>query len=321
MGKENPEYAEINVLVIGCTPLARKVVSLVESISNLVGVVNLHPEIGLGKSNYDYLADFTSRRKQDVHWTKDINSDETISWMKDRNPDVIIQCGWSQIFNSDVLSVPNKYCIGIHPSPLPVGRGAAIINWKIIEAEEETISWGNSLFVMEAKTDTGDVLDFEPFDIETRDDVRTAYLKVDNTALKMIARTLSKIADGACVPQPQDPNKATRYFKRKPKDGIINRDWALDKILNYVRALTHPYPGAFLETKYGKITIWSATQGVPGFGTKPGTIVKIFKGKGVHMTVGDGWSIMLGSISTPDGLECWSDVWASEVGLKEGDML
>ena len=51
MGKENPEYAEINVLVIGCTPLARKVVSLVENISNLVGVVNLHPEIGLGKSN------------------------------------------------------------------------------------------------------------------------------------------------------------------------------------------------------------------------------------------------------------------------------
>ena len=55
-----------------------------------------------------------------------------------------------------------------------MGRGAAVLNWKIIESEGQDVAWGNSLFVMEEKTDTGAVIDFEPLTIEKRDDIRTA---------------------------------------------------------------------------------------------------------------------------------------------------
>ena len=190
MGQNNTRQSnlkKLKTLVIGCTPLARKVAELTQRLTNSVGIVNLDPSSGSGKCNYDAMFDF----EDEVFYTKDINDKKTIQWIKSRNPDVIIQCGWSQIFNKKVLSLAKKICIGIHPSPLPIGRGAAIINWKIIEGSGR---WGNTLFQMEPTTDTGDILDFEPFDIENRDDVRTAYFKVDRTALKMLKRTLPKIA-------------------------------------------------------------------------------------------------------------------------------
>ena len=194
MGKQNSGNTNLKTIVVGCTPLARKSIELISNITNLVGIVNLHPELGLKKSNYDPMANFRLSRPNDCFLTRDINDDETVEWISSRNPDLIIQCGWSQIFKKKILSIPKKCCIGIHPSPLPVGRGAAILNWKIIESNGKTIPWGNSLFVMEPSTDTGDVLDFEPFNISPRDDIRTAYLKADKTSLTMLKRTLLKMA-------------------------------------------------------------------------------------------------------------------------------
>ncbi len=167
MGNDDVEVSNLKTLVIGCTPLARKVVHLLDEISDLVGVVNLKPSKGAMKSNYDCMSEFTKSNSYRIFWTENINDRRTTKWIERAAPDVIIQCGWSQIFKKSVLKIPKKYCIGIHPSPLPIGRGAAIINWKIIESDNSDISWGNSLFVMEEKTDTGDVLDFEPFVIET----------------------------------------------------------------------------------------------------------------------------------------------------------
>ena len=208
MVSENHKFTNIKTLVVGCTPLARKVVDLLEKITDFRGVINLNPEIGIAKSNYDYMSDFFSRRPDDVFWTKNINDIETVSWIKGRQPDIIVQCGWSQIFKKDILEIPKKYCIGVHPSPLPEGRGAAIINWKIIESFGQEFQWGNSLFKMREKTDTGPIIDFEPFMIEPRDDVRTAYLKVDFTTLKMLRRAIPKIEDESTPQAIDDFEKA-----------------------------------------------------------------------------------------------------------------
>ena len=75
MGKHNPNVSNLKTLVIGCTPLARCVVNLLKKESKLVGVVNLHPDLGLSKSNYDALTDICS-----PFWTKDINDEETTTW-------------------------------------------------------------------------------------------------------------------------------------------------------------------------------------------------------------------------------------------------
>tara|TARA_A100001015_G_scaffold270929_1_gene324021 strand:+ start:1657 stop:2613 length:957 start_codon:yes stop_codon:yes gene_type:complete len=315
MGKQDPYVTNLKTLVIGCTPLARKVTNLLKQISNLVGVVNLHPEKGLSKSNYDPLTDIC-----EPFWTKDINDKETEEWIRSRDPEVIIQCGWSQIFKPHVLELASKYCIGIHPSPLPEGRGAAIINWKIIESEGKSINWGNSLFVMQPKTDTGAVLDFEPFDIQSRDTVRTAYQKVDKTALTMIKRTISKIADNKEELIEQDKTKVTRYYKRKPEDGKIELSWPAVKVNDYVRALTHPYPGAFIESNFGQLFLWDVSIDSCKIHGNPGLVYQIHDGRGMLVKVGGFMCVWLKRVSH-NGIEQWADEWARDMGIREGDNL
>ena len=315
MGEQDPHVTNLKTLVIGCTPLARKVTNLLKQISNLVGVVNLHPEKGLSKSNYDPLTDIC-----EPFWTKDINDKETEEWIRSRDPEVIIQCGWSQIFKPHVLELASKYCIGIHPSPLPEGRGAAIINWKIIESEGKSINWGNSLFVMQPKTDTGAVLDFEPFDIQSRDTVQTAYQKVDKTALTMIERTISKIADNKEELIEQDKTKVTRYYKRKPEDGKIELSWPAIKVNDYVRALTHPYPGAFIESNFGQLFLWDVSIDTCKIHGNPGLVYQIHDGRGMLVKVGGFMCVWLKRVSH-NGIEQWADEWARDMGIREGDNL
>jgi methionyl-tRNA formyltransferase len=323
MGNDNVEISNLRTLVVGCTPLARKVVHLLDEISDLVGVVNLSPSKGATKSNYDCMSEFVKENSYRVHWTEDINNLKTRKWITEKKPDILVQCGWSQIFKKKLLDIPKKYCIGIHPSPLPEGRGAAIINWKIIESNNSNVPWGNSLFVMEEKTDTGDILDFEPFVIETRDNVRTAYLKVDETALTMLERTIPKIASNQEKRTKQDNSLATRYYKRTPKDGKIDLSWNVSKVIDFIRALTHPYPGAFLESKYGKITIWHA---YPLFSNLPqarkaGEVMWINEWRGVTVATGDKKAVQISRISDASGNEMWADDWAKKVGIKAGDIL
>jgi methionyl-tRNA formyltransferase len=284
----------------------------------VVGVVALHPSLAFGKSNYDMLADFSCRRPDDYLWTHDINDEETYAWLSQRKTDVLIQCGWSQIFKPEVIKIPSKYCMGIHPSPLPEGRGAAVINWKIIEGGGE---WGNSLFVMEPKTDQGPILDFEPFILEARDDAYTAYLKVSRTAEKMLRRTLPRIADGSIVPTIQDHTQSTRYYNRRPEDGLMHVDWPAEKILNYVRALTAPYPGGFFVTPWGKMIVWRAKIGEDSKEKAPGTILDIEEGVGVRIQVGNSQSIWLTLVRPPSTQDCWLDEWAPEQSLHVGQTL
>jgi len=311
----NQQGTNLRVLIVGCTPLAKKVISLIERTTTLVGVVNLHPDIGLKKANYDFLSEFSIRRPRDIHFTRDINDKKTLAWIDGRKPDVIIQCRWSQIFKSVLLRLPRYFCIGVHPAPLPKGRGAAVINWKMIEGGNE---WGNSLFIMEKKIDTGDILDFEPFFIESRDDVQTVYFKADRTVLKMLQRTLPKIKNGTFIRFTQDEKKATRYHKRKQQDGLMDIRWNSEKILCYIKALTYPYSGAFFQTVYGQLIIWRGEIGEKEKHAVPGTILEVKPGFGLRLKTGAHGSIWITLVTPPDDVECWADEWALERKIKKG---
>ena len=172
---------------------------------------------------------------------------------------------------------------------------------------------------MLSKTDTGPVLDFEPFIIEPSDDVRTAYVKVDDTALKMIQRVIPKIYDGSLVPVDQDSSKATRYYKRTPKDGQVSLLWDSTKICDYVRALTHPYPGAFIHSNKGKLLLWQASQG-PDLSAPPGSVCEVSTDNGVLIACGSGGSVWLRCLSH-DGIEHPASKWAEINNISTGDRI
>ena len=309
----------MRVVVIGCTPMAEKVIHVLMEMPEvtMAGVVNLSMRQGLGKSNYtpmSFLQGHLGARYLEV---TDVNAPETLAWIVGHAPAVILQAGWSQIFRSELLQLPSRYCLGLHAAPLPKGRGAAILNWKLLEGGGP---WGISLFVMQEKTDTGAVLDFEPFDLEERDDIRMAYFKADRAAVAIIQRTVPLLACGRERLIAQDPKGATRYYSRKPADGRLTAGMTSATILNYVRALTHPYPGAFLDSPWGRLTVWRAQPFGFQSQAEPGMVLAVLPGQGVAVAVADG-AVLLTEVTPPDGLTIWCDVWAQEIGLRSGDRL
>ncbi len=221
----------------------------------ILGVINLDRSKAIRKANYDSLYDIAYDNDIDILYCVNVNSESVLSFVKKKSPTLIIQSGWSQKFGNELLSIPKYGCIGEHPSPLPEGRGAACVNWAIIN--NKTV-WGDSFFKMVEQYDAGQVYAQNMFNIENSDNVFTIYEKVAISSYFIIKNYLHNWYNGSFNSLVLDESKATYYKRRKPKDGELDFLWNANKILNYVRALSKPYPGAFFYYKSIKIVVWEA---------------------------------------------------------------
>jgi methionyl-tRNA formyltransferase len=136
----------------------------------------------------------------------------------------------------------------------------------------------------------------------------------------MIKRTISKIADNKEELIEQDKTKVTRYYKRKPEDGKIELSWPAIKVNDYVRALTHPYPGAFIESNFGQLFLWDVSIDSCKIHGNPGLVYQIHDGRGMLVKVGGFMCVWLKRVSH-NGIEQWADEWARDMGIREGDNL
>lgn len=262
-----------NLLLVACTNVGRHIIE--EFMTNphigarLTGVVNLNMKQAIKKANYDSYGDLAEKYGFPIHYCNNINDEETIAFIKKCNPDIILQSGWSQKFSDTVLSLPRFACIGEHPAPLPKGRGAACVNWAILSGETE---WGDSYFQMVNEYDKGNIYAQQYFSIEKYDTVATVYEKVAQCAVKTVAEYASKWTNGIFDIVKQDDSKATYYKRRCPADGEIKTFSQDANVLhNFIRAQTHPYPGAYVTTQKGRLYLLSSrvlekekTQEPPG---------------------------------------------------------
>ena len=245
------------LLLIACTNVGRYIIE--EFMSNpdigaeLCGVVNLNAKQAMNKANYDSYSDLAEKYEFPIYYCDNVNDDESIAFMKQCDPDVILQSGWSQKFSDKVLSIPRYACIGEHPAPLPRGRGAACVNWAILTGEKQ---WGDSYFQMVSEYDKGDIYAQKFFTIEKYDTVFTVYEKVAQCAAETVAEYAQKWTNGIFDIIKQDDSAATYYKKRRPSDGEI-KSFDQDAVVlhNFIRAQTHPYPGTYIMTQNGKLDI------------------------------------------------------------------
>ena len=228
------------ILLVACTNVGRYIIEEIinnsEIKSQLVGVVNLNQNQALSKANYDSYADIALKYNLNIHYCNNINDEETVSFMKNLKPDVILQSGWSQKFSDEVLSIPKYYCIGEHPAPLPKGRGAACVNWAILTGEKE---WGDSYFKMVSEYDKGELFAQRHFKIESYDNVFTVYEKVAQCAVDVIDTWVDKWTTGEYDITYQNDADATHYGKRRPTDGKIS-DFLkpAEELHDFIRAQT-----------------------------------------------------------------------------------
>ena len=186
-----------------------------------------------------------------VYQPDNINSSESIELIKKENPDIIVVVAYGQILKESILSIPKYGCINVHASLLPKYRGAAPINWAIINGEKTT---GVTTMVMEKGLDSGDMLlrrEIEISDGETAGDIHD---KLAILGAELLIETIEGLENGTVPRTPQDHENAT-YAPMMTKDlGKINWSEKAINIKNLVRG-TQPWPGAFTTYKGQNIKI------------------------------------------------------------------
>lgn len=202
-----------------------------------------------------------------------VRAPEAVEAIRELNPELIIVVAFGQILPKALLDIPRYGCINIHASLLPRYRGAAPLNWCIINGEKET---GITTMLMDVGLDTGDMLLKKTSAITPEDDAASLHDRLSALGAETMAETLDLLLAGGLTPEKQDDSLSCYAPMLKKELGEINWNLPTEKIINLVRGVT-PWPGAYtkLEGKVVKIHKVHAGSGagIPGELLKTGKSV------------------------------------------------
>lgn len=222
---------------------------------NLDLLITLKDEKAKNKSGRIYLDEIAEKYNVPLLKIDNINDLEVIEALKKHEIDWLFIIGWSQIAKKEVLETPTKGCIGMHPTLLPVGRGRAAIPWAIIKGLNQT---GVTMFKLDEGVDTGDIIGQGVIRLDKNSTATELYKQVNDMHVTLISKYWNDIVNNSITLIKQNEAEATEWPGRKPEDGEIFSEMTMDEVDKLVRAVTHPYPGAFYNDGDKIIRIWSA---------------------------------------------------------------
>jgi len=156
-------------------------------------------------------------------------------------PDLIVVAAYGQILPVSILELPRFGCINVHTSLLPKYRGAAPIQWAILNNEIET---GVTIMQMDVGMDTGPILTQESCPIFDDDNSETLHNRLAEMGASLLVRTIPDYVSGRVKPKPQPTEDVSYAPKIKKEDGRLDWNQPARVVWNRVRGLT-PWPGAF----------------------------------------------------------------------------
>ena len=192
-------------------------------------------------------------RKHDIPFIrcKNINGNDFIELVKSKKPDLIVSAHFEKLIKKELLSIPSKGCINLHPSLLPYYRGMAPQHWPLVNREDYTAV---TVHFIDEGIDTGDIIlqkKAELCDTMYVSDLQVKFLKI----YKSIVRdAVTLIETGDFIAKKQSPLIGSYYKKLKRNECEILEDFDVQKAYAYVRAFSKPYYGAFFKD----IIIWRA---------------------------------------------------------------
>lgn len=176
--------------------------------------------------------------------------------------DVVISVNYIFIVETDIISLPKSIAVNFHGSLLPKYRGRTPHIWAIINGEKEV---GITAHKIEEECDSGDIIAQEVINVDVNDTGASILNTYMNKYPSFALSVLKNIENNTFELYRQEQSKATYFGKRIPEDGLINWNWQKERIINWIRALANPYPGAFAYYNGEKIIINAATQSEHGF--------------------------------------------------------
>ena len=210
---------------------------------------------------------------------------DTFDALQQWQPEIIAVAAFGRILPKSILDLPSRGCINVHGSLLPRYRGAAPIQWALINGESET---GVTTMLMDEGMDTGTILLQEAVPILPEETAGELSVRLAEVGADLLIKTLREWTDNRIIPRAQDDPAATMAPMLTKEDGNIDWNRSAIDISNRIRGLS-PWPGAYTFCEKDRLTIWKATplmeHSLVSTGTQPpGTILGVAKNEIVVAT-------------------------------------
>lgn len=218
-----------------------------------------------------------------VYQPQKVREREFVDILREINPDVIVVIAFGQILSKEILDLPKYGCINVHASLLPKYRGAAPIQWAVIDGEKQS---GVTTMYMAEGLDTGDIIDTEILKLDEKETGGSLFDKLSIKGGELILKTLEKLENGTAKRTPQQEELSTYAGKITKELGCIDFSKPAEQIERLIRGL-NPWPSAFTYMDGKMIKIWDATVVDEENTREPGSIlekskdcIKVATGKG-----------------------------------------
>ncbi len=189
-----------------------------------------------------------------VYQPEKIKKEECVRELLKYEPEMIIVAAYGQILPESILTMAKHGCINVHGSLLPKYRGAAPIQWAIIDGEKET---GVTTMKMDAGIDTGDMIDKTVVSIAKEETTQTLYDKLMRAGASLLLETMEKLEKGTAVFTKQNEDDSTYTKILKKEMGNIDFSMPAEKIERLIRGL-NPWPAAYTSYQGRTLKIWKA---------------------------------------------------------------
>jgi methionyl-tRNA formyltransferase len=264
--------APLRVIFMGTAELACASLEALASAPDFtVAAVVTQPDRPRGrelKSHASPVKEVAVKRGLSVLQPERARAEAFIQQLRELAPEAIAVAAYGQILPKAILELPRFGCLNVHTSLLPKYRGAAPIQWAILNGESET---GVTIMQMDEGLDTGPILRQEATPILSDDDAQTLHYRLAGMGAALLLPTLREVVAGKIVPRPQPAEGVSHARKLAKADGRLDWNLPARALWNRVRGLV-PWPGAFAHLPASLqsqlVKIWKAEpideRGMPG---------------------------------------------------------
>lgn len=296
---------------------ARALEALLARGESVVGVVTHADEPSEGDW-FESVADLARVHRLPLLVGPSPNLPPVVETLRALAPDVILSVWYRRLLGAELLALPRLAALNLHGSLLPKYRGRAPVNWVLVHGETRT---GVTLHHMTPEADAGDIVAQVGLDIDPEDTAATLYRRIVKAGVDLLLETAPAVAAGVAPRRPQDGARATVFPRRRPEDGRVEWRWPAGRIANMIRAVTHPYPGAFVGDAAARLYLWAGSVLSDGpVAAAPGTLLSIRPAEGVAVATGAG-VLLLRRVQEAGVAEEPADAWALRRGLAPGASL
>ncbi|MBQ3201940.1 MAG: methionyl-tRNA formyltransferase [Clostridia bacterium] len=213
-----------------------------------------------------------------------IRMPEGVKALRDFAPDLMVTAAFGQILSAENLAVPKYGCINVHGSILPKYRGAAPIQWAVINGEKES---GVTTMMTDVGLDTGDILLVKKTPIGEDETAGELFDRLAVLGAELLRETIDALEAGTLTRTPQNEAEATKCGMLKKEDGHVDFARGMQYAHDRVRGM-NPWPGAFALCDGEVIKLWKTKKtDLPSEGT-PGKCIIADPKKGLFVDAGDG---------------------------------